>query len=245
MTCSCGTRDRDAEAKVTDLLATAGLREMFEQTQDANRVMTESIRHLEKADRAAALGYGEDVVALHSSAGERTNRRCRRQFRAVIEAIDDRVRRDDWSELVAKARHEYETHEGPQQLEDARADCRAGLLDMDSLPSRDASQTVVMMDQAFDRVATDGLSGGMQLLRKNLENGVEVLSAPEMGRQPASPGPVAFYVCRNGALLICIIAIYLCTVAPFCWCCFLPFILAAFYVTLAGCAALAFLTSVP
>jgi hypothetical protein len=135
MTCSCGAADRDATAKVADLLATGGLREIVEHTQDANRVMTDSIRHLEKADRAAALGYGEGVVALHRSAGERANRQCRRQFRAVIEAIDERVSRDDWPDFVAKVRHEYETHEGPQQLEDARDDCRAKLLDMDNLPS--------------------------------------------------------------------------------------------------------------
>jgi hypothetical protein len=245
MTCSCGTRDRDAEAKVGDLLATAGLREMFEQTQDANRVMTESIRHLEKADRAAALGYGEDVVALHRSAGERENRRCRRQFSAIIEAIDDRVSRNDWSDFVAKARHEYETHEGPQQLEDARADCRAALLDMDGFPSRDASQAVVEMDQAFDRVATDGLSGGVQLLRESLAKGVEALSAAEMGRQPASPGPVAFWVCRNTALLWFLIGMAICAGIPLCWCCYLPGLIAGYLAALGGCAALFFLTSVP
>jgi hypothetical protein len=245
MTCSCGTNERDAEARVADLFATAGLREIVQQTRDANQVMTESIRQLEKADRAAALGYGEDVVALHRSAGERANRRCRRQFRAVIEAIDDRVSRDDWSDFVAKTQHEYETHEGPQQLEDGRADCRAVLLDMDGLPARDASQTVVMLDRAFDRVVADGLSGGVQLLRENLENGVEVLSAPEMGRQPGSPGPVAFAICMAGAIAIVIIAVILCAGSLFCWCCWSPFIFLAFSVTAAGCAALGSLTSVP
>jgi hypothetical protein len=235
MTCSCGTSDKDAEARVYDLFATAGLREIVENTQGANRVMAESIRHLEKADRAAALGYGEEIVALHRSAGERANRRCRRQFSTVIEAIDDRVSRDDWEDLVANLQREYETHDGPQQLEDARADFRAGLLDVD-LPSRSASRIVAMMDQTFDRVATDGISGGMQLLRENLDNAVEVLATPEMGRQPASPDAAAAIVCILGSLAIYITACFLCILIL---CSAFPFILAAFLINMAGCVALA------
>jgi hypothetical protein len=238
MACCC-TNDKDADAKVDDLLATAGLREIVQQAQDANRLMADSIRHLEKADRAAAFGYGADVVTLYRSAGERTNRRCRRQFSAIVEAIDDRVSRDDWSELVANIRREYEAHEGPQQLEDARSDFRAGLLDMETLPSTLAGQVVDATDQALNRVAADGLDGGVQLLRENLENAVEVLSAPEMGRQPASPGLAAFLVCFLGTLAICAIATYLCLGVPFCWCCYYPFIALGCMANLAACTALA------
>jgi hypothetical protein len=241
MTCSCATSNKDAEARVNDLLATAGLRGIVDQARDANRVMTESIGHLEKADRAAALGFGEDVVALHRSAGERANRRCRRQFAAVIEAIDDRVSRDDWADVVVKARQEYEAHEGPQLLEDARADTRAALLDVDTLPSRSASLVVAMMDEAFDRVASDGLSGGMQLLRETLDNAVDVLSAPEMGRQPASPDIASYLVCMAGSLAIFIVAIILCVGVPFCWCCLFPFILLAYIINVGFCTPLALL----
>jgi hypothetical protein len=237
MACGCATRDgaiRDvarAEAKVLDLLTTAGLREIVEQTQEANRVMIESIRHLDKADRAAALGFGEDVVALHRSAGERANRWCRRQFGTVIEAIDNRVGRDDWSDLVARAQHEFDAHEGRQQLEDAAAEIRARLLDVDRLPLT-AGRVASLIDQAFERVASEGLPGGMQLLRENLENGVKVLSAPEMGRQESSPDQAAYDICVVGVLAICVIAMVICLAAYFCWCCY------GWAIALAGFAAL-------
>jgi hypothetical protein len=240
MSCCCKTSDKDAVTRVNELLATGGLREIVEQTQNANRVMTDSIRHLEKADRAAALGYAQDVVALHRSAGERANRMCRRQFRAVIEAVDERVSRNDWPDLVAKVRSEYDTHEGPEQLEDAKAEFRARLLDMDTLPSRDTGQVVDMLDQAFERVATDGLAGGMRLLRDHLDNALDILSAPEMGRQPGSPGTAAFFACLAGAFAIYCVALAICFGAPFCWCCLAPFILIAYSVAAGSCAALAF-----
>jgi hypothetical protein len=222
---------------VLDLFATAGLREIVEQTQEANRVMIESIRHLDKADRAAAFGLGEDVVALHRSAGERANRWCRRQFATVIEAIDDRVGRDDWSDLVARAQHEFDAHEGRQQLEDAAAELRARLLDVDRLPVT-AGRLASVIDQAFERVASEGLSGGMQLLRENLENGVKVLSAPEMGRQEASPDQAAYYVCISGVCAITVIALVICFAAYFCWCCYGWAILLADLAATASCAGL-------
>lgn len=237
MACGCATRDVAAEAKVLELFATAGLREIVEQTQEANRVMIESIRHLDKADRAAALGFGEDVVALHRSAGERANRWCRRQFRTVIEAIDNRVGRDDWSDLVARAQHEFDAHDGRLQLEDAAAEIRARLLDVDRL-SVTAGRIASLIDQGFERVASEGLSGGVQLLRENLENGVKALSAPEMGRQEASPDQVAYDICATGVTAICIIALVICGAAYFCWCCYFWAIILADVVGLASCTGL-------
>ena len=242
MACGCATRDVtarevEAKAKVLEVFATVGLREIVEQTQEANRVMIESIRHLDKADRAAALGFGEDVVALHRSAGERANRWCRRQFGTIIEAIDNRVGRDDWSDLVARARHEFDAHDGRVQLEDAAAEIRAGLLDVDRLPVT-AGRVASILDQAFERVASEGLSGGMQLLRENLQRGVEALSAPEMGRQEASPDQVAYDICVLGVIAICVIAFVICLAAYFCWCCYGWAIAIAMFVALGSCTGL-------
>jgi hypothetical protein len=239
MACDCATRDVAAEAKVLDLFATAGLREIVEQTQEANRVMIESIRHLDKADRAAALGFGEDVVALHRSAGERANRWCRRQFGTVIEAIDNRVGRDDWSDLVARTQHEFDAHEGRLQLEDAAAELRARLLDVDRLPLT-AGRVASLIDQAFERVASEGLSGGMHLLRENLEKGVKVLSAPEMGRQEASPDQAAADICFAGVAAIVVTALIICGATYWCWCCYLWAILIAYAVAEGSCVGLEF-----
>lgn len=240
MTCCSGTNDKDAAANVYGVLATAGLREIVQQTQDANQVMAESIRHLEKADRAAALGYGQDIVQLHRSAGERANRLCRRQFSSVIEAIDERVSRDDWLDLVANARHEYDVREGRQLLEDAKAEVRATLLDLDTLPSTSTSRVAVVMDEAFDRVAADGLGGGMQFLRENLDRALSALAAPEMGRQPASPDVAAFYACMAGTAAIMAIAAVVCFGAPFCWCCYMWAILLFNAVNIGACMGLAY-----
>lgn len=237
MTCQCGANDRDAEAKVYDLLATAGLRGIAEQTLGANRVMAESIRHLQKADRAAVLGYGQEVVTLHRSAGERANRMWRRQYNAVIQAIDERISKDDWPELVANARREYDVHDGPQ-LEDSRADFKARLLDLDTFSSTLTSRTAALMDEASDRIVANGLNGGMQLLREHLDRALSDLAAPEMGRQPASPDTTAVLICVAATLAIMVIALLICASAPFCWCCLAPFIIIACFINIGACAVL-------
>jgi hypothetical protein len=227
MTSCCETKDKEAEAKIYDLLGTAGLRDIVEQANNANRVMAESFRHLGKADRAVALGYGPEVIAIHQSAGERANRRSRRQFASVIEAIDERLSRDDWPDRVANSRHEYEVHQGREQLEDARADFRAALLDLDTLPSTATSRVVTLMNEALDRVASDGLSGAVQLLREQADYAVTALAAPEMGRQPASPDTAMYVACTVGVYAICAIAMAICLASYFCWCCWFWAILLA------------------
>ena len=219
MSCCSRSNDSTAQESVYDLLDTVALRGIAEQTHEANQVMYESFRSLEKADRAAALGYGEDVVQHHRAAGERANRICRRQFRSIIEAIDERVSRDDWGDLVASARREYETRDGRELLEDVRAELRARWLDMDTLPSRSVSTVVHLTDEAVDRVEADGLSGGIQLLRERLETALSDLAAPEMGRQPKSPDEAMFWACFGGCVAISITALIICGLSPFCWCC--------------------------
>jgi hypothetical protein len=97
-----------------------------------------------------------------------------------------------------------------------------------------------MVDESFDRVADDGLDGGVQLLREHLDNALSALGAPEMGRQPGSPDMVAFYICEAATLAICAIAMVICLAAAFCWCCLWWAIYLACSINLGACAALAF-----
>ena len=145
--------------------------------------------------------------------------------------------RDDWSDLVARAQHEFDAHEGRQQLEDAAAELRARLLDVDRLPLA-AGRVASLFDEAFERVASEGLSGGVQLLRENLENGDKVLSAPEMGRQEASPDEAAYWICCAGVTAICVTAMIICAAAYFCWCCYWWAILIGCLAGIASCAGL-------
>jgi hypothetical protein len=101
-----------------------------------------------------------------------------------------------------------------------------------------ADRVASIMDQAFERVASEGLSGGVQLLRESLEKGIEVLSAPEMGRQEASPNQAAYDICVLGVLAICVIALIICLGAYFCWCCYGWAIAIALLLALGSCTGL-------
>lgn len=238
MACCAGSNDKDAQYKMSELLGTVGLREIAQQTQDANRVMGESFRYLEKADRAAVLGYPEGVVAHYRSAGERANRMCRRQFGIIIGAIDERMSRDDWPDLNTSMRHEYDTRGGRELFEDARAEFRARLLDMDTLPSSTTGIIINLTDEALDRADADGLNGGMQLLRDHLENALSALAAPEMGRQQVSPDRAMVAACLAGVVAVGIIAMIICAAAYLCWCCYFIAILVATLVAEGACAGL-------
>jgi hypothetical protein len=140
--------------------------------------------------------------------------------------------------LVTNARLEYDAHDGRELIEDARAELRGMLLDLDTLPATSAGRVVVVMDEALDRVASDGLSGGMQLLRENIDRAMSALAAPRMGRQEASPDTAAFNACVIGTFAIMAIAMAVCFATPFCWCCLAWAIFLFCGVNIAACQAL-------
>jgi hypothetical protein len=236
MSCRCGNSNREAEAKVFELLATAGLRDIAERTLNANQIMGESIRHLRKADRAAVLGYGPEIVALHRDAGVRANRACRRQFAGVIELIDERVNEADWAGLVNDIRREFDAHDGAQQLADAREDFRGRLLDEGALSASLTGRTAELLDETVRRAASDGLDGSVRLLRDRLERAVSGLAAPEMGQQPASPDTVAVLICVAGTLAVMVAALLICSFT--CLCCVTPLILIFAFINIVGCSQL-------
>src|SRR5262249_54705683 len=147
--------------------------------------------------------------------------------------------RDDWPSLVTSTRHEYDARGGRELFEDARAEFRARLLDMDTLPSSTTGIIINLTDEALDRAESDGLNGGMQLLRDHLENTLSALAAPEMGRQQASPDRAMVVACLSGVIAVCIIALIICGAAYFCWCCYWWAILLATLAAEASCAGLA------
>ena len=125
----------------------------------ATQTMAEAIRHLNKADRAAALDLGEDVFRQHHDAATRWNRQAQQQFRTVIERIDDRRSQDDWAGLVEQVRVEFPNRNGPQQLQDLAAEVKQVLLDADRLSGPDTAECVVIIDRSTSALIERGLSG--------------------------------------------------------------------------------------
>ncbi len=66
---------------IFDVIENFQLRQIGEQTLSATQTMAEAIRHLNKADRAAALDLGADVFRQHHDAATRWNRQAQQQFR--------------------------------------------------------------------------------------------------------------------------------------------------------------------
>jgi len=219
-----------------EVLGHGGLREIGEQTFRAVDTMATAIRHLDKADRAAALGFGEDVARQHRDTAVRWNRQAQQQFRTVIERIDDRTNQDDWAELVERVRTEFPNRNGPQQIQDLAAEAKQALLDTDQLNGPDAAECAAIIDRGTNVLIERGLPGIVGELRSAAESGLRATQHPEMGRQPASPISAARGACIAAAWVLAAVALAICSVITFCWCCAWPWIAVGLAVALTVCA---------
>jgi hypothetical protein len=232
--CGCGRNGSQSEERVGEVLGEAGLREIVTQARDVTKVMSESVRSLHKADRAAVLGLGDDVVRLHRETGERWNRQARRQFQAVMDRIDARRGQDDWPGWVDRGRREFDERDGPQQVRDLVAETRNTLLDME-VSAVVAEEMMGIVNRGAAALTGGGLDGIVSELRDVMERGLAAAEHPEMGRQPASPISEARAACVAVAWVAFAVAMGICSVITFCWCCAWPFIVAGLAIALTAC----------
>ena len=207
---------------IFDVIEGFQLRQIGEQTLRATQTMAEAIRHLNKADRAAALDLGEDVFRQHHDAATRWNRQAQQQFRTVIERIDDRRSQDDWAGLVEQVRVEFPNRNGPQQLQDLAAEVKQVLLDADRLSGPDTAECVVIIDRSTSALIERGLSGIFEELRNAAESALRATRHPDMGRQPGSPISAVRAACIAAGWILAAVALAICSVLRFCWCCAWP-----------------------
>jgi hypothetical protein len=242
MGCGCGSTtkspgSRDAVGETLQLLDQAGLRGHAEQVLLVRDVAAASVDALNKADKAAGLGFGDEVVRMYRSAGERDNRQARKQYRHLLERIDARTTADDWQELVTRSREGFEQRDGRETLDDTRDRIRQFLLDDPNVPPQETDEIMSVADDALGRLASGGLEGAVRFMRDQVELGLRGLEHPEMGRQPASPQSDTRLRCYGLALAIAIAAFAVCFAIPLCWCCATPIILGFLAIALLVCAA--------
>ena len=81
MSCGCKTPDADAQRKSDEVLDHVDLREIVDQGHGALTEASTALSHLARAERAGALGFGDDVVRMHEDLARRSNRRTRSPVR--------------------------------------------------------------------------------------------------------------------------------------------------------------------
>lgn len=186
MSCVCRQADDHAERRAGEVLEHAGLGEIVEQGRGAVEEASRALNHLARAERAVALGFGEDVARMHRDAAIRSNQRARQQFGFLVERIDARRQADDWAGIVERAETSFRERDGSQRLQDARADVRVRLLDEDSgMSAAVAEQTLALFDHVLERARGGSLNAVLDLMRESCEAAQEGLASEEMGRQPA------------------------------------------------------------
>jgi hypothetical protein len=234
--CSCGRHlDEAHREEALSLLETVGLREVVEQAIAVPDVTLSLVRHAQKSERAERLELGPDVVRLYRQAAEWEQAQAIRQLRAVIARLDERTGRDDWDDLVARARRDFEERDGSAVIEEARGRCRLGLLETPGLSGDDAARTVARFDECMATIQADGLNGVARLLRESLEGGLQAVQTPEMGRQHASPQTGNRQFCINAVLASAAGMLAACFFIPFCWCCAAGAVVAWMMGALLGC----------
>jgi hypothetical protein len=178
--CRCNERQADDNrAEVFGLLEGLDLQEFAEQASVIPGTAARAVRHMQKAERAERLELGRDVAALYRNAAERD------RAQAAMARLDERTARDDWAELVDRARREFVERDGPALVEEAKGRVRLTLLEMESLSANEAAETMANYDESLDRLHVDGLNGIVRQLRAGLERWRDALETPEIGRQAA------------------------------------------------------------
>jgi hypothetical protein len=234
--CGCGSAlsHGDQQDKFYEVLEHGGLREVVEQTFGATAMFGKSVASLHRADRAAALGLGDDVARLNREVGERYNRQVRRQFQAAIERLDDRLRQDDWPDFLERVNKEFSERDGAQQVKDLLAEAKEALVNVE-MTGQATTECLTIIETSAERVIQGGFEAAVSDLRVTLQRGLEAAEHPEMGRQPASPISTARGICIAAAWVAAAVALGICSAITFCWCCFWPVIAVVLAVALTAC----------
>lgn len=244
MRCSCSDHNNDYAQKVNNLLGSVGLMEVVEQGREAIAEAGRALGHLNRSERANSLGFGSEVVGIHSDAAARSNQRAQEQVRAVLARIDHQLQDKDWSGHVARVRAAFKERGGEKKLADLRADVRLHLLDDDpGLSATAAELSLAALDAALKAASEGDLDQLAGHMRGVMDYALRGFESKEMGRQPvglglldgakADGGPapvggaadvngwcVALYACLAWAWSSLIASLIVCFAVPFCWCCF-------------------------
>jgi hypothetical protein len=235
MGCDCTSKavtdaDRERVMRVYDIV---DLRGVAEQTSGLASVIASAERHQQKSERALELGLGDELAALHSRAAERDFAQVERQCLALVAGIDERISRDDWSELAQAVDSAFADQGGPALLQESADRLRVEVFEMDGLSATNASTVVTLFDEALVRASEAGLDGAVRLLRERLEQAIA-------GRPTAqlSPPTERQLICIAAETALCGIALVACMFIPFCWCCMGYFILGLLALAIIACLAL-------
>jgi hypothetical protein len=266
MGCSCskhaGHQHGEDVQKARDLVGSLGLVEIVEQGREAIAEAGRALDHLNRAERAAALGFGRAVSDMYRDAAKRSNRRAQEQMQTVLARIDNRVTEADWKGIVDRVRHAFNERGGVSKLANLRDEIRLHLLnDAAGVTASTAQLFLATLDGGIQAASHGDLNEVVAYARGIMANGLKGFQSPEMGRQPVGLGllpdrkagrskrpPVrgganegwciAAAVCDGwnvSSVIFCLIA---CFVTPFCGCCYFMACLGTFAVVNLGCAAL-------
>lgn len=213
-----GCKDRRVEQgqqKIREAQERFGTTRVFEHMQCALDVARESVRYLNRSDRAAAFGLPDDVVRAHRAEAERRNRAAVRQAQAGLDALRDRRSDAAWGSLVDEVREGMARNGGAEFVNDMHANVRAFLVETD-VDAETAVWAGGIADDLFARLSEDPLNGWADFLESWLNRAVEELQSPEMGRQNASPRTVITAICIASAYAGFAVGIIVCLIWGFC-----------------------------
>lgn len=123
MGCDCRKRSKDEERRrqdeVLELLEVAALRNVAEGVSAIPETSISAVRYLDRAERPEPLPLDRDLATLYRQAPERDQDQALRHSPAVIERIDERTRRDDWTDLVDPIEREFDARHESAPFEEA------------------------------------------------------------------------------------------------------------------------------
>ena len=230
-----GSDEERALRKIAEAHERLGLSGVFEHIENAVSAADESVRHLNHADRAAALDEPAEVVELYRADAGRMNRIARRQVGAALSELRDVRRQDDWASLAEQARMGFQERNGQELYDDTRAGLRRKLVEIGS-DAETAVWIAGMVDEVFVTTGEDLLDRPADFLEEWLTRGETGLADPEMGRQNASPRSVLLGICLAAALVGLAVALACCII--FGACLWAMAVMVAFNLHLGACFAL-------
>lgn len=256
MGCSCSDHTSDHAQRVDDLLASVGLKEVAEQGREAIAEAGRALEQQNRAERAESLGFGAEVSTIHLDAAKRSNRRAQEQIQTVLARMDHTREADDWSGHVERVRAAFKEQNGPEKLDDLRADIRLRLLDDGTgLSATVAELSMACLDGAIKAASAGDLNEVVAHMQGTMEGSLRGFASPEMGRQsiglglfddkPAGGSPpigggdtgwcIALAACLAWAYSSLIASMIACFAFIWCVCCWHLAILGTFFAHQLAC----------
>jgi hypothetical protein len=218
MCCSRNEAESSHEQRGLRILERFDAHQIGELILEQSATVRRIVGNLDRADRAVSLDFPNDADTSRQAV-EGDCLALKVQCGRLIELLDERTARDDWSAIQHRADALIKSEEGRALRSHVRREYARLVLDTD-YSAADVVEVMDVWDSIDAALTEDGLVGLVKALRQYTEKTVSLIAQPERLRDPASPLTNAQDFCVKAATVFWAAVALACCFT--CWWLYLP-----------------------